>query len=122
MNNFFFFILKNFSCFRIVILPRSHPLIFIGVQAAFKSLFAFSIGSVNTKVLGFFKATAFLLALIYRSWRLAAEDDLEVDEEDVAIGTRDTNVDEPDLEELATATDFDPVDEDEEQRQARSST
>ncbi|WP_207454767.1 Na(+)/H(+) antiporter subunit C [Desertivibrio insolitus] len=77
---------------------------------------------VLTAIVITFAVSAFLLALIYRSWRLAAEDDLEVDEEDVAIGTRDTNVDEPDLEELATATDFDPVDEDEEQRQARSST
>jgi multisubunit Na+/H+ antiporter MnhC subunit len=79
---------------------------------------------VLTAIVITFAVSAFLLALIYRSWRLAAEDDIEVDEEDIAIGTRGTTVDEPELEELASATDFDiddPEDQDPEPRdEARS--
>jgi len=46
-----------------------------------------------------FAVSAFLMALIYRSWRLEQEDDLEVDEEDVAIGTRQARVTEVVLDE-----------------------
>ena len=34
--------------------------------------------------------SAFLMALLYRSWRLARQDEVQVDVEDVAIGTRET--------------------------------
>lgn len=43
---------------------------------------------VLTAIVITFAVSAFLLALIYRAWRLANEDDVEVDEEDVAIATR----------------------------------
>ena len=45
--------------------------------------------------------SAFLMALLYRSWRLARQDEVQVDVEDVAIGTRETQPAE--APELATA-------------------
>ena len=40
---------------------------------------------ILTAIVITFAVSAFLLALIYRSWRLAREDDLEIDEEDIAV-------------------------------------
>ncbi len=45
-----------------------------------------------------FAVSAFLMALVYRSWRLARQDEVHLDTEDVAIGTRETQPTEaPDL-------------------------
>ncbi len=42
--------------------------------------------------------SAFLMALLYRSWRLARQDEVQLDVEDVAIGTRETQpAEEPDV-------------------------
>jgi multicomponent Na+:H+ antiporter subunit C len=40
---------------------------------------------ILTAIVITFAVSAFLMALIYRSWRLAREDDLEIDEEDLAV-------------------------------------
>ncbi|MDQ4137392.1 MAG: Na(+)/H(+) antiporter subunit C [Actinomycetota bacterium] len=40
---------------------------------------------ILTAIVITFAVSAFLMALIYRSWRLAREDDLEIDEEDIAV-------------------------------------
>lgn len=54
-----------------------------------------------------FGLSAFLLALIYRSWYLGRIDEVEDDEEDIAIGTRDFAIeDEESNPELASSTDF----------------
>ena len=45
---------------------------------------------ILTAIVITFAVSAFLLALVYRSWRLAREDEVQVDAEDVAIGTRET--------------------------------
>ena len=53
---------------------------------------------ILTAIVITFAVTAFLLALVYRSWRLGQKDELQVDEEDVALATRDTEAaEEPDL-------------------------
>jgi len=36
-----------------------------------------------------FAVSAFLLALIHRAWSLSRRDEVEIDEEDIAVGTRD---------------------------------
>ena len=41
---------------------------------------------ILTAIVITFAVSAFLMALVYRSWRLAHEDRLERDEEDVAVG------------------------------------
>ncbi|MCU1438231.1 MAG: Na(+)/H(+) antiporter subunit [Naasia sp.] len=52
---------------------------------------------ILTAIVITFAVSAFLLALVYRSWRLAQEDEVQVDEEDVAVATRDTQAaEEPD--------------------------
>lgn len=43
---------------------------------------------ILTAIVITFAVSAFLLALVYRSWRLAQEDRLERDDEDVAVGRR----------------------------------
>ncbi len=40
---------------------------------------------ILTAIVITFAVSAFMMALIYRSWRLAREDDLEIDEEDIAV-------------------------------------
>jgi multicomponent Na+:H+ antiporter subunit C len=53
---------------------------------------------ILTAIVITFAVSAFLMALVYRSWRLAREDEVQVDAEDVAIGTRETQPAEaPDL-------------------------
>lgn len=53
---------------------------------------------VLTSIVITFGVSAFLMALIYRSWRLAHVDVVEDDTEDVAVGRRDVSVAaEPDL-------------------------
>jgi multicomponent Na+:H+ antiporter subunit C len=42
---------------------------------------------ILTAIVITFAVSAFLMALIYRSWRLAREDDLEIDEEDIAVAS-----------------------------------
>ncbi|MCU1419721.1 MAG: Na(+)/H(+) antiporter subunit [Homoserinimonas sp.] len=73
---------------------------------------------ILTAIVITFGVTAFLLALIYRSWRLSRADELEDDPEDLAIAERDAAVQEelrnPDpldtevdhLDELAAAHDL----------------
>lgn len=56
-----------------------------------------------------FGISAFLLALIYRSWYLGRKDEVEDDEEDIAVGERDVAVaDEESDPEYGVDTDFDP--------------
>jgi multicomponent Na+:H+ antiporter subunit C len=45
---------------------------------------------ILTAIVITFAVSAFLLALVYRSWRLANADEVQLDAEDVAIGTRET--------------------------------
>jgi multicomponent Na+:H+ antiporter subunit C len=53
---------------------------------------------ILTAIVITFAVTAFLLALVYRSWRLGQKDEVQLDEEDVALATRDTQAaEEPDL-------------------------
>jgi multicomponent Na+:H+ antiporter subunit C len=49
---------------------------------------------ILTAIVITFGVTAFLLALIYRSWRLSRADELEDDPEDLAIAERDAAVEE----------------------------
>jgi multisubunit Na+/H+ antiporter MnhC subunit len=49
---------------------------------------------ILTAIVITFGVTAFLLALIYRSWRLSRADELEDDPEDLAIAERDAAVQE----------------------------
>jgi multisubunit Na+/H+ antiporter MnhC subunit len=49
---------------------------------------------ILTAIVISFGVTAFLLALIYRSWRLSRADELEDDAEDLAIAERDAAVEE----------------------------
>ena len=49
---------------------------------------------ILTAIVITFGVTAFLLALIYRSWRLSKADELEDDPEDLAIAERDAAVEE----------------------------
>lgn len=54
-----------------------------------------------------FGLSAFLLALIYRSWYLGKADELEDDREDIAVGERDTAVDDEESDpQFAADTDF----------------
>ena len=48
---------------------------------------------ILTSIVITFGVTAFLLALIYRSWRLSQADEVLDDAEDLAIAQRDANVD-----------------------------
>ncbi|MFT4305918.1 MAG: Na(+)/H(+) antiporter subunit C [Microbacterium sp.] len=60
-----------------------------------------------------FAVSAFLLALIYRSWQLGQADTVEDDEEDVAIRERGAETDESmdeEVEDADAATDFVDVD------------
>jgi len=57
---------------------------------------------ILTAIVITFAVSAFLLALIYRSWRLASEDDLDDDEADVAMRAGETNIP---IEELDASTD-----------------
>lgn len=62
---------------------------------------------ILTAIVITFGVTAFLLALIYRSWRLAQADTVEDDEEDIAMRTVDPSKDdEPFDEEDAGDTEF----------------
>jgi multicomponent Na+:H+ antiporter subunit C len=57
-----------------------------------------------------FGLSAFLLALIYRSWHLGQVDELEDDREDIAVGTRDAAVDDEESDpQFAADTDFEAV-------------
>lgn len=47
---------------------------------------------ILTSIVITFAVSAFLLALIYRSWRLSKVDEVEDDAEDLAIATRDAEV------------------------------
>ncbi len=49
---------------------------------------------ILTAIVISFGVTAFMLALIYRSWRLSRADELEDDPEDLAIAERDAAVEE----------------------------
>jgi len=49
---------------------------------------------VLTSIVITFGISAFLMALIYRSWRLAHDDDVQDDTEDAAIALRDPSADE----------------------------
>lgn len=48
---------------------------------------------ILTSIVITFGVTAFVLALIYRSWRLSKADEVEDDDEDLEIARRDANVD-----------------------------
>lgn len=62
---------------------------------------------ILTAIVITFGVTAFLLALVYRSWRLAQADTVEDDEEDIAMRTVDPSKDdEPFDEEDAGDTEF----------------
>lgn len=62
---------------------------------------------ILTAIVITFGVTAFMLALIYRSWRLAQADTIEDDEEDIAMRTVDLSKDdEPFDEEDAGDTEF----------------
>jgi multisubunit Na+/H+ antiporter MnhC subunit len=58
---------------------------------------------ILTAIVITFAVSAFLLALIYRSWRLSTEDSLEDDESDVAMRTGHTSI--PGLEADASELD-----------------
>ncbi|WP_210480723.1 Na(+)/H(+) antiporter subunit C [Naasia sp. SYSU D00948] len=45
---------------------------------------------ILTAIVITFAVSAFLMALVYRSWRLAHQDEVQLDAEDVAVGTRET--------------------------------
>lgn len=54
---------------------------------------------ILTAIVITFGVTAFLLALIYRSWRLAQEDTVEDDEEDIAMRSIDPTLDDEEFDE-----------------------
>lgn len=57
-----------------------------------------------------FGISAFLLALIYRSWRLGQVDELEDDQDDIAVGERDGAVDDEKSDpQLGPDTDFEVI-------------
>lgn len=58
---------------------------------------------ILTAIVITFAVSAFLLALIYRSWRLSKEDNLEDDEADVAMRLGETGV--PEVESAASELD-----------------
>ncbi len=69
-----------------------------------------------------FGISAFLLALIYRSWFLGRMDEVEDDEEDIAVGTRKFAFeDEQSDPDHAVDSDFDPGELEEEQLEAERS-
>ena len=61
---------------------------------------------ILTAIVITFAVSAFLLALIYRSWRLASEDDLDDDEADVAMRAGETNIPIEELDVAADDTEF----------------
>jgi len=61
---------------------------------------------ILTAIVITFAVSAFLLALIYRSWRLASEDDLDDDEADVAMRAGETNIPIEELDASADDTEF----------------
>ena len=66
---------------------------------------------ILTAIVITFGVTAFLLALIYRSWRLSRADELEDDPEDLAIAERDAAVEEELQHPDPLATEVDHLDE-----------
>lgn len=54
---------------------------------------------ILTAIVITFGATAFLLALVYRSWRLAQVDTVEDDEEDIAMRSIDPTLDDEEFDE-----------------------
>ena len=72
---------------------------------------------ILTAIVIAFAVSAFLMALVYRSWRLAQEDEVTPDEADVAVGRGDqpqpedaaadeeSEFDRPDADELRTGAD-----------------
>ncbi|NLT26801.1 MAG: Na(+)/H(+) antiporter subunit C [Microbacteriaceae bacterium] len=69
---------------------------------------------ILTAIVITFATTAFMLALLYRSWRLARVDIVRDDEEDIALRTIDTEADDEvfDPNDAAGETEFGEVDED----------
>jgi multicomponent Na+:H+ antiporter subunit C len=61
---------------------------------------------ILTSIVITFGVSAFLLALIYRSWRLAQADRVEDDDEDIAIGHRTISVEAGDADSIRTDTEF----------------
>ena len=66
---------------------------------------------ILTAIVITFGVTAFMLALIYRSWRLSRADELEDDPEDLAIAERDAAVEEELQHPDPLATEVDHLDE-----------
>jgi multisubunit Na+/H+ antiporter MnhC subunit len=57
-----------------------------------------------------FGLSAFLLALIYRSWHLGEVDEMQNDQEDIAVGERDVAVDDEESDpQFGADTDFETV-------------
>jgi multicomponent Na+:H+ antiporter subunit C len=67
---------------------------------------------ILTAIVITFAVSAFLLALIYRSWRLSKEDNLEDDEADVAMRLGETGVPEVEIPASVLDTEFGEADAD----------
>ncbi|WP_157155414.1 MULTISPECIES: Na(+)/H(+) antiporter subunit C [unclassified Diaminobutyricimonas] len=61
---------------------------------------------ILTAIVITFGVSAFLMALIYRSWRMAREDVVQDDAEDIAVGTRETTAEEEPDESTVSDTEF----------------
>lgn len=79
---------------------------------------------ILTAIVITFGVTAFLLALVYRSWRLAREDEdtVQDDEEDVELATATDvlTLSEVTDEELADTVEFEPEDEEDTREEGRT--
>lgn len=62
---------------------------------------------ILTSIVITFSVSAFLMALIYRSWRLAKEDDLERDAEDIAVAQRAVALAAEESDETSEGSEFD---------------
>ena len=69
---------------------------------------------ILTAIVITFATTAFMLALLYRSWRLARVDIVTDDQEDIALRTADTEADDEvfDPDDAAGDTEFGEIDDD----------
>jgi len=65
---------------------------------------------ILTAIVITFAVSAFLMALIYRSWRLERDDDLDDDVDDIAMRGGDTGVPMEQAEDAEVATDFTDAD------------
>jgi multicomponent Na+:H+ antiporter subunit C len=61
---------------------------------------------ILTAIVITFGVSAFLMALIYRAWRMAREDVVQDDAEDIAVGTREASTEEEPDESTASDTEF----------------